>query len=129
MLSNIFSILALYALWVIVLLNAQAMVGIAQHGISAMLGPRDDVGPPTGRAARLARAKDNSVTALALFAPAVLLQATKPMVLDSAILAAQVFLVARILYPIIYVAGIPGLRTLVWVAGLLATIWLYVVAL
>ena len=129
MVSNIFAILALYGLWVLILLNAQAVMGIVQHGVGTMLGARDDVGPLTGRAARLERAKDNSIVALALFAPAVLLQATKPMVLDSAVLAAQVFLVARLIYPFIYVAGIPGLRTLVWTAGMFATVWLYVVAL
>ncbi|SEN06568.1 Uncharacterized conserved protein, MAPEG superfamily [Loktanella fryxellensis] len=129
MFTNIFSILALYGLWVLVLINGQALLAIGQKGLGAMLGPRDDVGELTGAAGRLDRASANSVTALALFAPAVLLQATQPMVLDSALLAAQVFLAARILYPVIYVAGIPGLRTIVWTAGMLATVWLYVVAL
>ncbi len=129
MFSNIFSLLAIYGLWVIVLLNAQALAGVAQKGLGMMLGPRDTAGDLTGVAGRLDRAASNSVVALALFAPAVLLHATKPMVLNSALLAAQIFVIARIAYPVIYVAGIPGLRSVVWLAGALATAWLYGVAL
>ena len=124
--GSVQTILVLSGLWVLILLNAQATWGILQKGLGAMLGPRDDVGPLEGRAARLDRAKDNSIVAFALFAPAALLNLQTT---GSALLAAQVFLIARLAYPFIYVFGWPGVRTIVWTAGMLATVWLYLVAL
>ncbi|SEP72547.1 Uncharacterized conserved protein, MAPEG superfamily [Loktanella sp. DSM 29012] len=124
--SDIQTILILSGLWVLVLLNAQATWGIAQKGVGAMLGPRDNVGPLSGRAARLDRAKDNTIVAFALFAPAALLNLDAT---GSALLSAQIFLIARVIYPFIYVAGWPGVRTIVWTAGMLSTAWLYVAAL
>ncbi|MCB5200290.1 MAPEG family protein [Loktanella sp. TSTF-M6] len=124
--SDIQTILILSGLWVLVLLNAQATWGIVQKGFGAMLGPRDNVGPLSGRAARLDRAKDNTIVAFALFAPAALLNLDAT---GSALLSAQIFLIARVIYPFIYVAGWPGVRTIVWTAGMLSTAWLYVAAL
>ena len=43
--------------------------------------------------------------------------------------AAQVFLLARVVYVIVYIAGIPWVRTIAFVVSLLATLILYSLAL
>jgi uncharacterized MAPEG superfamily protein len=94
-------------------------------GLPYLLGPRDDGRRFTGIAGRLVRALDNSVVAMALFAPAVLLVHLQAASSGSTLLAAQAFLVARIVYVPVYAAGVPGVRTGIWLVGLLATAWLY----
>ncbi|MCC6306453.1 MAG: MAPEG family protein [Rhodobacteraceae bacterium] len=127
--SSELTILALYGLWVIVVILAQVLAAAGQVGLATLAGPRDDMPPLTGTAGRLERAQLNSVVALALFAPAVLLLSAKGGLSASSLLAAQVFLVARIAYVVVYVAGTPWLRSLLWIAGALATAWLYLLAL
>ena len=74
---------------------------------------------------------ENSVVALALFAPAVLLLQAQEAFTAATLLAAQIFLIARILFIPIYAFAvpIPFLRTIVWLAGFLATAYLYIAAL
>ena len=100
-----------------------------QVGLPTLLKPRDDMPALTGVAGRLERAQMNSIVAMALFAPAVLILAHKGLSTPDTLLAAQVFLAARVLYVPLYAFGLPGVRTLVWVAGVLATVWLYVAGL
>jgi uncharacterized MAPEG superfamily protein len=127
--SSELTILALYGLWVILVILAQVLAAAGQVGLPALAGPRDDKPPLTGTAGRLDRAQKNSVVALALFAPAVLLVEARGLSSASTLLAAQLFLAARVLYVVVYVIGTPWLRTLLWVAGALATAWLYLLAI
>lgn len=122
-------ILGLYGLVVIITILLQAQAGMMQVGLPTLLKPRDDMPALTGVAGRLERAQMNSIVAMALFAPAVLILAHKGLSTPSTLLAAQVFLAARVLYVPLYAFGLPGVRTLVWVAGVLATVWLYVAGL
>ena len=122
-------ILGLYGLVVIVTILLQAEVARMQIGLHALLYPRDDAPPLTGIAGRMERAQLNSVVAMALFAPAVLILTVKGSVTPSTLLAAQVFLVARIAYVPLYAFGLPGVRTLVWLVGVFATAWLYLVGI
>ena len=122
-------ILGLYGLVVIITILLQAQAGTMQVGLPTLLKPRDDMPALTGVAGRLERAQMNSIVAMALFAPAVLILAHKGLSTPDTLLAAQVFLAARVLYVPLYAFGLPGVRTLVWVAGVLATVWLYVAGL
>ena len=122
-------ILGLYGLVVIITILLQAQAGTMQVGLLTLLKPRDDMPALTGVAGRLERAQMNSIVAMALFAPAVLILGHKGLSTPSTLLAAQVFLAARVLYVPLYAFGLPGVRTLVWVAGVLATVWLYVAGL
>lgn len=129
--SSELSILALYSLLVGVIIVLNVLTAIGQVGLMTLGGPRDDMAPLTGVAARVARALDNSVVAMVLFAPAVLILSTQEAFTSGTLLAAQIFLIARVLFVPIYALGIPVpfLRTLVWAAGFLATVYLYVSAL
>ena len=83
----------------------------------------------TGMTARLKRALDNSIVAMALFAPAVLILEMLDRTNATSLLAAQVFLIARIIYLPVYALGVPAIRTLAWLAGFAATAILYFLAL
>jgi uncharacterized MAPEG superfamily protein len=79
--------------------------------------------------ARINRALTNSITAMALFAPAILLLVVQDKTTPTTLLVAQLFLVARIIYLPVYALGVPAIRTLAWLVGFAATAVLYLLAL
>ncbi|MEM1074817.1 MAG: MAPEG family protein [Pseudomonadota bacterium] len=123
------TVLIIYGFLVIVTLLLQATGALTQLGLGYLLGSRDEGRTVDGIAARLERALGNSITAMALFAPAVLLIVTLEKSTTQSVLAAQVFLVARVVYLPSYALGIVGVRSLAWTVGLLATALLYFSAL
>lgn len=127
--SSELSILALYGLVVIVILLVQVLLALPQLGLPYLASARDDGRDVSGMAARAKRSLDNSIFAMALFAPAVLILAQKDAFTANSLLACQAFLIARILYAPIYWFGIPWLRTLAWTVGFAATALLYLMAL
>lgn len=123
------NILALYGLVVALAVVLQATGAFRQLGMSYLLSSRDEQRTVEGMAARMERALANSITAMVLFAPAILLLHAKGAFSGSTLFAAQAFLVARIVYLPAYAFRITGLRTLAWTAGFLATVALYLIAL
>lgn len=123
------SILALYGLLVAITLLLQATGSMSQLGMGYLLSSRDEGRTASGIAARLDRALTNSVTAMALFAPAVLIIVLREQSSQSSLLAAQVFLLARVVYLPAYAFKILGIRSLAWTVGFFATILLYFMAL
>ena len=119
-------ILGLYGLVIIVTILAQILAAQAQVGLEVLVKPRDDMPKLTGVAGRLDRAQLNSVVAMALFAPAVLILQAKGLATPGTLLTAQVFLIARIAYVPAYAAGLPWVRSLIWAVGFFATAWLYI---
>ena len=114
------AILALYGLLVLLTILLQVLGSLQSLSIGYLLTSRDEareVGRMTGR---LNRALDNSIVALALFAPAVLLAVVLDRTSPATLLAAQAFLIARIIYLIVYALGVPLIRTLVWLVGFAA---------
>lgn len=122
-------ILALYGLLVIVTLILQATGALTQLGMGYLLGTRDEARTVSGIASRLERALNNSVTAMVLFAPAVLLHVIAGTTSNQTLLAAQAFLIARIIYLPAYAFGIIGIRSLAWSVGIVATVALYLLAM
>lgn len=129
--SSELTILAFYGLLVAVTVVLNVLTAMKQVGLMKLGGPRDDMPALTGVAGRVARALDNSVTAMALFAPAILILAARDGFDGTTLLAAQAFLLARIAFVPIYALAppVPFLRTVVWSIGFLATIILYLAAL
>ncbi|MGR3463470.1 MAPEG family protein [Limimaricola sp.] len=127
--SSELGILALYGLLVLVLIVIQVLFAMGQVGLARLAQPRDDMPRLSGVAGRMERCVANSVTAMALFAPAVLVLAAREGFGGGTLLAAQVFLIARAAYALLYPAGIPWARTAVWSLGFLATLYLYIAAL
>ena len=64
--------LAFYGLIVVIVILAQVLVAAQQVGLSTLAGNREDL-VLTGLAGRMERAANNSLLALALVAPAVLM--------------------------------------------------------
>lgn len=127
--SSELNILALYGLYTALILILKVTGATGQLGMGYLLSSRDEHRTLTGITGRLDRALNNSVTAMALFAPAVLVLALKDGFSGATLTAAQVFLVARVLYVPAYGFGLTGIRTALWLAGFAATVILYIVAL
>ena len=119
-------ILGLYGLVVIVTILVQVITAQAQVGLEMLVKPRDDIPILTGTAGRMERAQLNSIVAMALFAPAILILAHKGLSTPTTLLAAQAFLIARIIYVVVYAMGLPWARTIVWLVGFVATAYLYI---
>ena len=123
------SILAIYGLFVAFTILLQVTGVLNQLGMGYLLSSRDENRTVSGITARLERAQTNSITALALFAPPVLILAINDAFTATSLQAAQIFLIARIIYLPAYGFRITGLRTLAWLGGFAATLTLYFLAL
>ena len=123
------TILVLYGFLVIVTLLMQATGAMTQLGMGYLLSSRDENRTVSGIAARLERALNNSITAMVLFAPAVLLIVITDSSTAQTVLACQAFLIARLVYVPAYAFKLTGIRSLAWTAGLLSTALLYFLAL
>lgn len=127
--SSELSILALFGVFSILTIVLQVLMAIPQLGLGYLASARDEQHILTGKAARANRCLTNTVIAMVLFAPAILLLDAKSAFTASTLLAAQIFLVARIVYLPLYILGVPWLRTGVWALGAFATLYLYIAAL
>lgn len=107
----------------------QATGAMGQLGLAYLMGARDEQRQTKGLSARLERALNNSVVAMTLFAPAVLLIVATDQQTPASGLAATVFFIARVVYLPAYAFAITGVRTLAWSAGFAATVSLYLLAL
>ncbi len=114
-------VLALFVFQTLLPASFRYMGREAGRPLSVALGPRDDP-PPQGRmGGRAARALANMQEALPVFLTLALLNLYLGTG-DLALTGATVFLVARVLYVPAYLAGIPGLRTLIWAAGVVGLV-------
>ncbi|PPB82160.1 putative MAPEG superfamily protein [Albidovulum inexpectatum] len=127
--SSELNILALYGLYTALVLILKVSGMMSQLGMGYLLSSRDEQRSLRGITGRLDRALSNSITAMTLFAPAILILAAKDAFTPGTLTAAKAFLLARVLYVPAYGFGIIGLRTLLWLAGFAATVFLYLVAL
>ncbi len=71
---------------------------------------------------RAKRAHANALENLAVFAPLVLVAAFAGISTPATVFAAKLYLIARIVHYVVYVAGIPVVRTLAFLAGFVATV-------
>ena len=119
----------LFYLWMsgLVLIIAtliQQLTSLFNVGLMPVLGSRENV-KFTGMTGRLERAILNSIVAMTLITPAIVILHLMEITNASTVLAVQIFLTARIVYIISYGIGIMGLRSAGWTASLLSILWLY----
>jgi uncharacterized MAPEG superfamily protein len=81
------------------------------------LGNRDHLRPLTVVGGRADRALSNMHEALPVFLALALMNMIVGTAAGLAVTGATVFLVARTAYVVVYMVGIPVVRTLIWVAG------------
>lgn len=123
------SVLALNGLLIVAVIMFETALSIKQLGDAYMRSPRDEKREKTGMAGRSERAVLNCAIGMALFAPAILILAVTNSFTGTTLTAAWVYLIARVIYVMCYVMGIPTVRTLAFVTGLLSTALLYILAL
>jgi uncharacterized MAPEG superfamily protein len=90
--------------------------------------PRQQYAQLEGAGARAVAAQQNAWEALAIFVPAVLVAHLAGADAGQAALAAEIFVVARILYGVFYIANKDVLRSLSFLVGLGCSIWLFVMS-
>ena len=96
---------------------------IATRGLMRSLGNPDPSAPPDAAwAERARRAHANAVENLTVFAPLVVIAALVGLATPATLFGARLYLVARLVHYFVYVAGIPVIRTLAFVAGWVATL-------
>jgi uncharacterized MAPEG superfamily protein len=89
-----------------------------QSVLAESLGNRDHQRPLTVVGGRAARALGNMQEALPVFLALALMNMIAVPGAGMAVTGAWIFLIARTLYVAVYLAGVPVVRTLCWVAGL-----------
>ena len=106
---------------------AVAAIGAnAQVGLPALAGNREGLVEMVGWAGRARRAHLNMIENLALFAALVLIAAVAGKANATTAMGAMIFFWARLAYAVIYLIGIPWLRTLAWfvsVIGMVMIAW------
>jgi uncharacterized MAPEG superfamily protein len=116
-------------IWAVVLTFVQMLVAVGgatlQVGLPALAGNREGLALYTGWAGRASRAHHNMLESLVLFAVLVLVAVLAHKTNSTTLLGAQLFLWARIAYAVIYVIGIPWLRTAVWLASVIGLIMIF----
>ncbi|BFM15443.1 hypothetical protein R50073_16260 [Maricurvus nonylphenolicus] len=86
-------------------------------GLPTAAGNQHDIAPWNGANDRLNRAIRNLIEAIAIFAPIALTVQVLNLGNDTSALGAEIFLIARVVHALVYIAGIPWVRTLAWFAG------------
>ncbi|HEY2610976.1 MAG TPA: MAPEG family protein [Reyranella sp.] len=103
-----------------------------QVGLPTLAGNREDLPDMVGWAGRARRAHLNMIENLVLFAPLVLIAAVAGKANATTAMGAMIFFWARLAYAVIYLIGIPWLRTLAWfvsVIGMAMIAWVLLQAL
>lgn len=101
-------------------------------GLPTLAGNREGLPEYTGWAGRARRAHLNMLENLVLFAALVLIAAAAGKANGTTALGAAIFFWARLAYAVIYVFGIPWLRTLAWfvsVIGMAMIAWVLLAAM
>jgi uncharacterized MAPEG superfamily protein len=115
--------------WAVALTFAQMLLAVAgatlQVGLPMLAGNREGLVFTTGWVGRAYRAHHNMLESLGLFAALVLVAVMAGKTNDHTLLGAQLFFWARLAYAVIYVAGIPWLRTAAWLVSVVGLLLIF----
>ena len=110
-----------YSATLCVLLAVPYTLGfIFERGLTTMVGNREDFVPGTGWIGRSQRAHRNLIENLLPFAVLALSVVVANRTSATTALAAELFFFARLGHAIVYIVGIPWLRTLAYALGVVA---------
>lgn len=96
--------------------------GWTPAGLTLAVGNRDDMPAPTPLAGRADRAAKNMLENLVLFAVVVLVARLAQVAPEQVEPGAALFFWSRVAYWVIYLVGVPWLRTVVWGASIVGLI-------
>ncbi|MDP6692356.1 MAG: MAPEG family protein [Alphaproteobacteria bacterium] len=115
--------------WATVLTFVQVVVAVmlanTQVSLPELAGNREGISL-SGMAGRAKRAHANMLESLVLFAVLIVVVQIAGLNNDLTALGAQIFVIARLIYAVIYVVGVPWLRTGIWsiaVIGMVMVAW------
>ncbi len=91
-------------------------------GLPTAAGNQHDIAPWSGANDRLNRAIRNLIEALAIYAPIAVTVQMLGQTNHTSALGAEIFLIARAVHALVYVMGIPWVRTLAWFAGVVGIV-------
>lgn len=114
-----------------ILITLSANANVSAMGMPWGIGNRDQAATTTGWGARARRAYLNHLENLLIYASIAIPAHLAGVSTELSILGAQIFIIARILYAIIYVAGwtVLGVRTIAWFAGVVGTALIFIALL
>ena len=119
-----------YLLFSVVLTFMQVLIAAAaaNHvvGLATLAGNRDGLGEMTGFAGRAKRAHLNMIENMALFSALVLIAAVAGKTNATTAMGAMIFFWARLVYALVYLVGVPWLRTVVWFVSAIGMIMIAV---
>ena len=108
----------MYLVWSAALTIVLVLIAVSgatlQVGLPALAGNREGLPNMTGWAGRARRAHFNMLESLILFAVLVLVAQIAGVHNAATLLGAQLFFWGRLAHAIVYIAGIPWLRTAAW---------------
>ncbi|HEY3148800.1 MAG TPA: MAPEG family protein [Dongiaceae bacterium] len=115
--------------WTVALCVVQMIVAVAgatvQVGLPRLAGNREPLPELTGWAGRAQRAHRNMLETLVLFAALVIVAHMAGLNNDSTVLGAQIFFWARLAYAIVYLIGIPWVRTSLWALSMVGLVIIF----
>jgi|SRR5690349_12562445 uncharacterized MAPEG superfamily protein len=107
----------------LVYLLAATVPSVLGRGVPWAMGPRDEPGKDIGKVGgRLERAWRNFNETFALFAAAILIEASAGHGSALAPIGAQLYFWGRVAFLPIYALGLPVIRTLVWTVSLVGIV-------
>jgi len=115
--------------WAVALTVVQMLIAVSgatlQVGLPALAANREGLPAYTGWVGRAYRAHHNMLENLVLFAALVVVAVLSNKTNSTTLLGAQIFLWARVAYAVIYLAGIPWLRTLTWTVSVIGLVLIF----
>jgi uncharacterized MAPEG superfamily protein len=112
-----------------ILIAIPAGISLMSKGPVTLAGSRDDLPDPTGFEARAIRTRNNMLENMIMFAPLIIVAHLAEVSTANTVLGAQLFLYARMLHAIVYLAGWPWIRTLVYGISLIGMVMIVVALL
>ena len=115
--------------WAVALAFIQMLIAVSgatlQVGLARLAGNRADMPALTGWAGRAQRAHVNMLESLVLFGPLVLVAEIADRINVVTGIGVQVFFWARVVYAVVYIAGIPWLRSAIWTVSMAGMIMVF----
>lgn len=101
-----------------VLIMVQASASMLAHGPAAMAGNRDDLGESKPFEGRAKRALYNHIEGMLMFTPLALIIAVQEASSPMTVLGARLFFYGRLAHALVYLIGLPYVRTLAWLVSI-----------
>ncbi|MFZ2003942.1 MAG: MAPEG family protein [Stellaceae bacterium] len=116
-------------LWTLVLTFIEVVVAVlfanAQVGLGMLAGNREGLPPLAGFAGRAQRAHRNMLESLPIFIGLVLIAQIAAKTNSATLTGCELFFWGRLAHWIIYVIGIPWLRTIAWIVSVIGLIVIF----